>query len=191
MRNKRFRLVLDQRKTGERDFRCWPREKGNESHSSPPSPSPSRPFTHAIFGSVFDSRSSIFSPNRTEIKRLLRRLWKHAYIGRYMPVIGQAWGNNWIKKLDGWISAKFFLRQLYGPIRSQYQWDAKKITKQISSHFGPTKFRSIKDLLYGQKRTLIFLVRGRNKGKYTWVTTSHYFGGRRPYNVRDGRAREK
>ena len=74
LRNKRLRMVLDQRKTGERDFRFWPRETGNESHSSPPSPSPSRPFTHAIFPTNFDSRSSIFSPNRTEIKRLLRRL---------------------------------------------------------------------------------------------------------------------
>ena len=31
LRNKRFRLVLEQRKTEERDFRFWPREKWNES----------------------------------------------------------------------------------------------------------------------------------------------------------------
>ena len=31
LRNKRFRLVLEQRKTEERDFRVWPREKWNES----------------------------------------------------------------------------------------------------------------------------------------------------------------
>ena len=31
MRSKRFRLVLDQRKTEERDFWFWPREKWIES----------------------------------------------------------------------------------------------------------------------------------------------------------------
>ena len=31
LRSKRFRLVLEQRKPEERDFRFWPREKWNES----------------------------------------------------------------------------------------------------------------------------------------------------------------
>ena len=31
MRSKRFRLVSEQKKTEERDFRFWPREKWNES----------------------------------------------------------------------------------------------------------------------------------------------------------------
>ena len=49
LRSKRFRLVSEQRKTEERDFRFWPREKWNES-------------TRTIFCGVFDCRSAFFAP---------------------------------------------------------------------------------------------------------------------------------
>ena len=56
--SKRFRLVLEQRKTEERDSRFWPREKWNESQK----------MKEALLLSPFDSRSW------TARKRLLRRL---------------------------------------------------------------------------------------------------------------------
>ena len=51
LRSKRFRFVSEQRKTEERDFRFWPREKSNKSQK-----------VKAIFRAVFDSRSSFFAP---------------------------------------------------------------------------------------------------------------------------------
>ena len=75
VRRKRFRLVLEKRKTKEWDFRFGQREKWNENPkkkkkkmggrgrgrnlSSPPPP---RSFPTAIFRAVFDSRSSFFGP---------------------------------------------------------------------------------------------------------------------------------
>ena len=73
LRSKRFRLVLEKRKTKEWDFRFGQREKWNENQkkkkrggrgrgrnlSSPPPP---RSFPSAIFRAVFDSRSSFFGP---------------------------------------------------------------------------------------------------------------------------------
>ena len=49
LRSKRFRLISEQKKTKERDFRFWPREKWNESQK-------------LIFRAAFDSRSSFFAP---------------------------------------------------------------------------------------------------------------------------------
>ena len=40
LRSKRFRLVSEQRKTEERDFLFWPREKWNESQNIPHPPHP-------------------------------------------------------------------------------------------------------------------------------------------------------
>ena len=54
LRSKRFRLVSEQRNTEEGDFRFWPREKWNESQKVKN--------TCATFLTVFDSRSSFFSP---------------------------------------------------------------------------------------------------------------------------------
>ena len=73
LRSKRFRLVLEKRKTKEWDFRFGQREKWNENQkkkkeggrgrgrnlSSPPPP---HSFPSAIFRAVFDSRSSFFGP---------------------------------------------------------------------------------------------------------------------------------
>ena len=50
LRTKRFRLVLEQRKTEEWDFRFWPREKWNESQKMKE--------RGTIIRAVFDSRSS-------------------------------------------------------------------------------------------------------------------------------------
>ena len=50
LRAKRFRLVLEQRKTEEWDFRFWPREKWNESQKMKEG--------GTIIRAVFDSRSS-------------------------------------------------------------------------------------------------------------------------------------
>ena len=73
LRSKRFRLVSEQRKTKEWDFRFRPLEKWNESQkkmkegggggkgSFPPHLLPWS-FTGAIFRAVFDSRSSFFAP---------------------------------------------------------------------------------------------------------------------------------
>ena len=60
LRSKRFRLVSEQRKTEEGDFRFWPREKWNESQKT--------------FRAVFDSRSSLFAPNRTETRMLMAHI---------------------------------------------------------------------------------------------------------------------
>ena len=49
LRSKRFCLISEQKKTKERDFRFWPREKWNESQK-------------LIFRGAFDSRSSFFAP---------------------------------------------------------------------------------------------------------------------------------
>ena len=65
LRSKRFRLVSEQKKTEERDFRfgrtrneirskTWKWEEGEVSFLS--SPPPPRSFTYAIFRAVFDSR---------------------------------------------------------------------------------------------------------------------------------------
>ena len=51
LRSKCFRAVSEQRKTKERDFRFWPREKWNAAF-----------FTRVIFRAVFDSRSSFLTP---------------------------------------------------------------------------------------------------------------------------------
>ena len=80
LRSKRFRLISEQRKTEEGDFRFWPREKWNESQKKKEGgggrgrketffPTPPRSFSCDIFRAVFNSRSSFFAQ-----KRLLRRL---------------------------------------------------------------------------------------------------------------------
>ena len=56
LRSKRFRLVLEPRKTEERDFRFWSCE------TLLFFPTPPRSFTRTIFHAVFDSRSSFFAP---------------------------------------------------------------------------------------------------------------------------------
>ena len=56
------------RKTEERDFRFWQREKCNDIKKTPLS------FTCAIFRAVFDPSSSFFSPKPHREKRSLRRL---------------------------------------------------------------------------------------------------------------------
>ena len=63
LRSKRFRLVSEQKKNEERDFRFWLREKWNESLSSPPLP--------ALLFALFFARSLTLVPrslllNRTE-----------------------------------------------------------------------------------------------------------------------------
>ena len=87
LRSKRF-LVSEQRKTEERDFRFWPREKWNESENRkrgrekrtrcfhPFFPTPPRRFSRAIFHAEFDSSSSFFGPKphgNVEAQRPLAR----------------------------------------------------------------------------------------------------------------------
>ena len=50
----RFRVVSEQRKTKEQDFRFWSRKIWNESQP--------RSFTRPIFGVIFDSHSFLFAP---------------------------------------------------------------------------------------------------------------------------------
>ena len=70
LRSKHLRLVSEQRKSEERDFRFWPSEKWNESQKMKegrgflPSFLTPSPLTRAIFRVVFDFRSSFFAPKQ-------------------------------------------------------------------------------------------------------------------------------
>ena len=90
LRSKRFRLVSEQKRTEERDFRFWPREKWNETQKMkegggggegrklPFFPTPSPLFYLPYF--LFFPRSLTLVPRPlllTAQKRLLRRLFKH------------------------------------------------------------------------------------------------------------------
>ena len=67
-----FRVVSEQRKTEEWDFRFWPREKWNESKKMKEGgeggegnacrQTPSPLFTRTIFHAFFDSRSLFYAP---------------------------------------------------------------------------------------------------------------------------------